>query len=229
MAPPRRVRLSSARGEETGKQLTVGFESPASPLLSRTQERAGARTAPAVVQCRINSPSFPALLRADPALGGAILGEACHFIAYVLACFDSEPVSAPRTRCRRAMPTQSSKTTSPRPSDLPMAPSDLPSHCGQAAVRWRAASRCYAQGVGAIHEDFSVPVSTGAPAPRNRRSGRTRATSRRWPISAREHSQGRCGGGDGARWSPATLALADDELGRACSPVRAMRVVQLVP
>jgi predicted dehydrogenase len=39
------------------------------------------RSSPAVIHCRVNSPGIsPPYWMADPAIGGAILGEACHFI-----------------------------------------------------------------------------------------------------------------------------------------------------
>jgi predicted dehydrogenase len=47
-----------------------------------------------VVQCRINSPGISgSYWMADPAIGGAILGEACHFIDLMYWLLDSEPAS----------------------------------------------------------------------------------------------------------------------------------------
>jgi predicted dehydrogenase len=80
--------------EESGRMLTVGFNRRFAPYyleLKRCLER---RSAPAVVQCRINSPGISgSYWMADPAIGGAILGEACHFIDLMYWLLDSEPES----------------------------------------------------------------------------------------------------------------------------------------
>jgi len=52
------------------------------------------RSAPAVLQCRINSPGISgSYWMADPSIGGAILGEACHFVDLMYWLLNSEPVS----------------------------------------------------------------------------------------------------------------------------------------
>jgi predicted dehydrogenase len=80
--------------EETGKQLTVGFNRRFAPYYLELKQALARRSAPAVVQCRINSPGISgAYWMADPAIGGAILGEACHFIDLMYWLLDSEPVS----------------------------------------------------------------------------------------------------------------------------------------
>ncbi len=83
--------------EETGKQLTVGFNRRFAPYYRELKDKLGRRAAirPAVkVQCRINSPGISgSYWMADPAIGGAILGEACHFIDLMYWLLDSEPVS----------------------------------------------------------------------------------------------------------------------------------------
>ncbi|HXA51672.1 MAG TPA: bi-domain-containing oxidoreductase [Candidatus Acidoferrum sp.] len=84
----------SAAVEETGKQLTVGFNRRFAPFYLELKNALARRTSPAVVQCRINSPGISgAYWMADPAIGGAILGEACHFIDLMYWLLDSEPVS----------------------------------------------------------------------------------------------------------------------------------------
>jgi predicted dehydrogenase len=51
------------------------------------------RTGPAVLNCRVNSPGISgSYWMADPAIGGAILGEACHFVDLMYWLLDSEPV-----------------------------------------------------------------------------------------------------------------------------------------
>jgi predicted dehydrogenase/threonine dehydrogenase-like Zn-dependent dehydrogenase len=84
----------TAAVEETGKQLTVGFNRRFAPFYLELKHALARRTSPAVVQCRINSPGISgAYWMADPAIGGAILGEACHFIDLMYWLLDSEPVS----------------------------------------------------------------------------------------------------------------------------------------
>jgi hypothetical protein len=57
--------------EETGKQLTVGFNRRFAPQIAK-------RNGPAVLNCRVYSPAISgSYWMADPAAGGAILGEAC--------------------------------------------------------------------------------------------------------------------------------------------------------
>ncbi len=78
----------------TGKQLTVGFNRRFAPFYREQQKRLARRAGPAVVTCRINSPGISgSYWMADPAAGGAILGEACHFVDLMYWLLDSEPVS----------------------------------------------------------------------------------------------------------------------------------------
>ncbi len=66
--------------ESSGKLLTVGFNRRFAPdyvAIKRAIER---RQSPVVINCRVNSPGISgSYWMADPAIGGAILGEACHF------------------------------------------------------------------------------------------------------------------------------------------------------
>jgi predicted dehydrogenase len=79
---------------ETGKQLTVGFNRRFAPYYRELKDNLKRRNSPAVVQCRINSPGISgSYWMADPAIGGAILGEACHFIDLMYWLLESEPVS----------------------------------------------------------------------------------------------------------------------------------------
>jgi predicted dehydrogenase/threonine dehydrogenase-like Zn-dependent dehydrogenase len=78
----------------SGKQLTVGFNRRFAPFYRELKDSLLRRKAPAVVQCRVNSPGISgSYWMADPAIGGAILGEACHFIDLMYWLLDSEPVS----------------------------------------------------------------------------------------------------------------------------------------
>src|SRR5581483_1117959 len=80
--------------ETSGKTLTVGFNRRFAPYYVAQKERLRNRGGPAVVNCRVNSPGISGTYwMADPAIGGAILGEACHFIDLMYWLLDSEPVS----------------------------------------------------------------------------------------------------------------------------------------
>jgi len=78
----------------TGKQLTVGFNRRFAPFYREQKQHLARRAGPAVVACRINSPGISgSYWMADPAAGGAILGEACHFVDLMYWLLGSEPVS----------------------------------------------------------------------------------------------------------------------------------------
>jgi predicted dehydrogenase/threonine dehydrogenase-like Zn-dependent dehydrogenase len=79
--------------EESRKQLTVGFNRRFAPTYLSLKKQLAQRSGPAVVNCRVNSPGISgSYWMADPAIGGAILGEACHFIDLLYWLLDSEPV-----------------------------------------------------------------------------------------------------------------------------------------
>jgi predicted dehydrogenase len=79
--------------QETGKQVTVGFNRRYAPSYLALKQQLAKRSGPAVLNCRINSPGISgAYWMADPAIGGAILGEACHFVDLVFWLLDSEPL-----------------------------------------------------------------------------------------------------------------------------------------
>jgi predicted dehydrogenase len=78
---------------QTGKQLTVGFNRRFAPFYMEMKKRLSTRTGPAVVNCRMNSPGISgSYWMADPSIGGAILGEACHFVDLLYWLLDSEPI-----------------------------------------------------------------------------------------------------------------------------------------
>ena len=80
--------------QESGRHLSVGFNRRFASLYVPLKSRLTKRSSAAVVQCRINSPGISgSYWMADPAIGGAILGEACHFIDLMFWVLDSEPVS----------------------------------------------------------------------------------------------------------------------------------------
>lgn len=79
--------------QESGKQLTVGFNRRFAPHYLELKKALSRKTGPAVINCRINSPGISgAYWMADPSIGGAILGEACHFVDLMYWLLDSEPV-----------------------------------------------------------------------------------------------------------------------------------------
>lgn len=78
---------------ETGKQLTVGFNRRFAPLYLEQRRILAARTGPAVINCRVNSPAISgSYWMTDPASGGAIVGEACHFVDLLRWMLGSEPL-----------------------------------------------------------------------------------------------------------------------------------------
>jgi predicted dehydrogenase len=79
--------------EASGRQLTVGFNRRFAPFYIELKKTLARRTSPAVINCRINSPGISgSYWMADPAIGGAILGEACHFVDLMYWLLESEPV-----------------------------------------------------------------------------------------------------------------------------------------
>ncbi len=79
---------------ETGLHVSVGFNRRFAPFYEPLKAKLAHRASPAVLQCRINSPGISgAYWMADPAIGGAILGEACHFTDLMFWLLDAEPVS----------------------------------------------------------------------------------------------------------------------------------------
>ena len=77
----------------TGKLLTVGFNRRFAPYYVELKRSLSGRSAPAVLNLRVNSPGISGdYWMADPAIGGAILGEACHFVDLMYWLLQSEPV-----------------------------------------------------------------------------------------------------------------------------------------
>jgi predicted dehydrogenase len=79
--------------QDTGKQISVGFNRRYAPSYAAMKKQLAKRTGPAVLSCRINSPGISgSYWMADPENGGAILGEACHFVDLMYWLLESEPV-----------------------------------------------------------------------------------------------------------------------------------------
>lgn len=86
----RRIRRAVAGG---GSHLCVGFNRRYAPMYAGLKKALAGRSGPAVVNCRVNSPGISGnYWMADPAIGGAILGEACHFVDLMYWLLESEPV-----------------------------------------------------------------------------------------------------------------------------------------
>ncbi|HVG18859.1 MAG TPA: bi-domain-containing oxidoreductase [Blastocatellia bacterium] len=78
--------------EETGRQLTVGFNRRFAPFYAEQKKILARRAGPAVINCRMSSPGMSsAYWMSDPAIGGGVLGEACHFVDLMCWLLDSEP------------------------------------------------------------------------------------------------------------------------------------------
>ena len=80
--------------EDSGKHLAVGFNRRFARSYVALQKQLAGRAGPAVLNCRVNSPGISgSYWMADPAMGGAILGEACHFVDLMYWLLESEPVA----------------------------------------------------------------------------------------------------------------------------------------
>ncbi len=80
--------------QQSGKQITVGFNRRFAPSYLGLKEQLARRAGPAVLSCRVNSPGISgSYWMADPAIGGAILGEACHFVDLMYWLLGSEPIA----------------------------------------------------------------------------------------------------------------------------------------
>jgi predicted dehydrogenase len=80
--------------QQTGTRLTVGFNRRFAPSCIGLKNQLSQRNGPAVLNCRVNSPGISGdYWMADPSIGGAILGEACHFVDLMYWLLDSEPVA----------------------------------------------------------------------------------------------------------------------------------------
>lgn len=79
---------------EAETQFTVGFNRRFAPFYAEMKRVVAQRTGPAVVNCRMNSPGISgSYWGADPAIGGALVGEGCHFVDLMYWLLESEPIS----------------------------------------------------------------------------------------------------------------------------------------
>ncbi len=80
--------------ERSGKFLAVGFNRRFAPCYVDLKKALARRGGPVVICARVNSPGISgSYWMADPAIGGAILGEACHFVDLFRWLLDSEITS----------------------------------------------------------------------------------------------------------------------------------------
>jgi len=78
----------------SANQLSVGFNRRFAPFYQDLKQSLGKRTGPAVINCRVSSPGISgSYWMADPSLGGAIIGEAVHFVDLMYWLLESEPIN----------------------------------------------------------------------------------------------------------------------------------------
>jgi predicted dehydrogenase/threonine dehydrogenase-like Zn-dependent dehydrogenase len=78
----------------SANQLTVGFNRRFAPFYKELKHSLIKRTGPAVINCRVSSPGISGTYwMADPSVGGAIIGEAVHFVDLMYWLLESEPVN----------------------------------------------------------------------------------------------------------------------------------------
>ncbi len=78
----------------SGNQLTVGFNRRYAPFYKELKNSLRGRTGPVVINCRMSSPGISgSYWMADPAIGGAIIGEAVHFVDLMYWLLESEPIN----------------------------------------------------------------------------------------------------------------------------------------
>jgi predicted dehydrogenase/threonine dehydrogenase-like Zn-dependent dehydrogenase len=79
--------------QKAGVQFTIGFNRRFAPLYVEMKKQLARRSGPAVINCRVNSPGISgAYWMADPSIGGALVGEGCHFTDLMYWLLESEPV-----------------------------------------------------------------------------------------------------------------------------------------
>jgi predicted dehydrogenase len=77
-----------------GVFVTVGFNRRFAPDYVSMRQRLATRSSPAVLNCRVNSPGIAgSYWMADPLIGGAILGEAVHFVDLFAWLLGAEPTA----------------------------------------------------------------------------------------------------------------------------------------
>jgi predicted dehydrogenase/threonine dehydrogenase-like Zn-dependent dehydrogenase len=149
---------------ETGKLLTVGFNRRYAPYYLELKRALARRISPAVINARVNSPGISgAYWMADPAIGGAILGEACHFVDLFRWLLASE-VASLTAYCLPTGPKepvgQNNMAASFRMTDGSVANLTYCTLGSRSSAGERV--EIFAEGTGAFTEDFkSITLATG--------------------------------------------------------------------
>jgi predicted dehydrogenase/threonine dehydrogenase-like Zn-dependent dehydrogenase len=79
--------------QKSGLHFTIGFNRRFAPLYAQVKKQLARRSGPAVINCRVNSPGISGpYWMADPSIGGALIGEGCHFVDLMYWFLESEPV-----------------------------------------------------------------------------------------------------------------------------------------
>ena len=79
---------------KSDRHLTVGFNRRFAPFYAEFKKHLARRKGPAVINCKVNSPGISGgYWMADPSIGGALVGEGCHFVDLMYWLLESEPLS----------------------------------------------------------------------------------------------------------------------------------------
>lgn len=79
---------------KSNRQITVGFNRRFAPFYAEFKKHLARRNGPAVINCKVNSPGISGShWMADPSIGGALIGEGCHFVDLMYWLLESEPLS----------------------------------------------------------------------------------------------------------------------------------------
>lgn len=79
---------------KSDRHLTVGFNRRFAPFYAEFKKHLVRRNGPAVINCKVNSPGISGgYWMADPSIGGALVGEGCHFVDLMYWLLESEPLS----------------------------------------------------------------------------------------------------------------------------------------
>jgi predicted dehydrogenase len=157
--------------EGTGRYLSVGFNRRFAPFYTEMKKQLALRAGPAVLNCRITSPGISGdYWMADPATGGAVLGEACHFVDLMFWLLDSEPtaVSAYSLPIGKREPIgENNLVASFRFADGSVGNLTYCTVGGRSSAGERV--EAFAQGIGVVVEDFKrLKIQTGLGRTRSR-------------------------------------------------------------
>jgi predicted dehydrogenase len=83
-----------AAAQTASGRLGVGFNRRFAPFYRAAKAHLRGRKGPFQINCRVNSPGISGdYWMVDPSQGGAILGEACHFVDLLYWLLEAEPVA----------------------------------------------------------------------------------------------------------------------------------------